>query len=113
MFPRVTTTCAVPTGRPQGTCALIWSPLMASWKTPEMGAVMPLKVTLSPPREVGSGIELAKELLVAKLVPKIETSDPAAAAWPGEKLAEFKTARAGSTVGTVDSVQGLIAEWLL
>src|SRR4051812_8635492 len=71
---------------------------MASWNTPEIGAAVPLTVTLTPARDDGRGIELATVLLAAKFLPKIEASDPGATA-PCVKLAEFTTPRVESIVG--------------
>src|SRR5579864_7264577 len=78
-----TTTLAVPLGTSQGNCALIWSPLTGSWNTPESGAATPLKVTTTLfDRVVERGMELASALADARLVPKLETSEPGATACP-------------------------------
>ena len=45
------------------------------------------KVTLAFPSVVDSGTLLAEAVLAARFVPKIETSDPGATAWPVVKLA--------------------------
>src|SRR5258708_3411065 len=105
LLPRVATICAVPlefgavTGSTSHrTCTLIWSPLASLWNTPEIAAGMPLKLTFMSAKDIESGIELAVVLAEAKLVPKIETSEPGATA-PGAKLAEFNAARLESITG--------------
>jgi purine nucleoside phosphorylase len=48
---------------------------------------------------VENGTVLANAIEEARLVPKIETSEPGATACPEAKLAEFSAARVGSICG--------------
>ena len=70
---------------------MIWSPLAALCDTKISGEGMLLKVTLTPPSDVESGTLLAEAVVVLRFVPKMETREPAATAWPLVKLAPFNT----------------------
>src|SRR5262245_29594592 len=75
---RVTTTVAVPTCGPQGSCALTWL-----GDTNCSGAGVLLKLTDTPANELESGTLLAEASADASSVPKMETSEPGATANPG------------------------------
>src|ERR1017187_1521967 len=87
-LPLVTVTVASPGTKFQGTTALIWLDCKNSRGASTV--VLPLtNFTVTPPSVVESGIVSAPAGAAAKLVPKIENSEPGAMACPGTKLAPF------------------------
>ena len=98
-LPTVTTTVAEPVvPKPSGICTLSWP-----GNAENMGAAIPLNVTLAPPRVVSSSPFDPKEenaLLVpsSKLLPKMAAIVPGAREFvPTAKLALFTTLAGGTT----------------
>jgi hypothetical protein len=89
-LPFVTVTVALPDATFQGTTALIW--FDCKYSSGASMVVPPLtNFTVTPPSVVESGTVEALAGAAAKLVPKIEKSEPGAIACPGVKLAPFTT----------------------